>query len=142
MNTVILQTTARFLIGLLLVFAVFIFLRGHNAPGGGFLGGLGVAAAVTLYAFAFGPERALRFLRVDPRTLVGLGLLVAGGSGLVAALAGDPFMTGQWTTLDLPGTPELKLGTPLLFDLGVAMVVVGVGVTILVSLASEGRHDD
>jgi multicomponent Na+:H+ antiporter subunit B len=60
----------------------------------------------------------------------------------VAALAGDPFMTGQWTTLDLPGTPELKLGTPLLFDLGVAMVVVGVGVTILVSLASEGRHDD
>ncbi|MGD9932109.1 MAG: MnhB domain-containing protein [Dehalococcoidia bacterium] len=139
MTSLILQTTTRLLISLLLVVAVFFFARGHNAPGGGFIAGLGAVTAVLLYAFAFGSDAAVRFLRVDPRQLAGAGLLVALGSGLLAPLSGETYLTGWWTSLPLPGRADLKLGTPVLFDLGVAMVVLGVGVSILTSLASEAR---
>lgn len=137
MTSLVLRTTTRLLITLLLIVAVFFFARGHNAPGGGFIAGLGAVAAVLLYAFAFGSEAAVRFLRVDPRQLAGAGLLVALASGLFALAGDQPYMTGKWLSIDLPGRPELKLGTPVLFDLGVAMVVLGVGVSILISLASE-----
>jgi multisubunit Na+/H+ antiporter MnhB subunit len=139
--SVILQTTARLLVGLLILFAVSMFFRGHNAPGGGFIAGLGVTTAVVLYAVAFGPEAALRFLRVDPLQLAGAGLLVAIGSGLVAIFRAETFMAGQWFAVDLAGAPELKLGTPLLFDLGVMMVVIGIGVAILIELSTERRDD-
>ena len=137
MNSIILSTATRFLLPLLLLFSVFLLLRGHNAPGGGFAGGLVVAGAWTLYAIAQGLDDARRLLGVEPRKLITAGLLVAIGSAMFGPLAGEPFMTGQWWELSLPILKEVHLGTPLLFDVGVYLVVIGVTITVLMTLIEE-----
>ena len=133
MTSSILQTAARLLMPLLLLFAVFLLLRGHNQPGGGFVGGLVVAASFVLYSIAFGVGAARRALLVRPATLLGTGLLVALVSGLPAVVLGQPFMTSQWTTIAL-GSTKLDVGTPLVFDIGVFLAVVGVVLTIVFTL--------
>ena len=135
MTSIILSTATRYMLPLMLLFSVFLLLRGHNEPGGGFVGGLVAAAAFSLYAFAFGVERARQALRVDSRTLIGVGLLIAVSSGLVALLTLQPFMTGVWGDNPLPVVG--KVGTPVLFDVGVYFVVIGVTLTIIFSLAES-----
>ena len=135
MTSLILSTATRYLLPLLLLFSIFLLLRGHNEPGGGFVGGLVAAAAFALYAIAHGVTEARQTLRLLPRTLVGLGLLVAVGSGLVSLLLGQPFMTGLWDTRTVPVLG--KLGTPLLFDVGVYLVVIGITLLIIFTLAEE-----
>ncbi len=127
----IFRTGARLLMPVLLLFAVFLLWRGHNEPGGGFVGGLVAAAAFSLYLMAFGVNRARRALVVRPMTLLGVGLLVALASSIPAAVRGRPFLTAQWVT-----TP-LTLGTPMLFDIGVFLVVTGVVLMMIFSLAEE-----
>lgn len=131
MSSLILRTAARVLMPLLLLYGVFLLLRGHNAPGGGFAGGLVVAAAYSLGSFALGTAAARRALIVDPARLIGVGLLLALGSGLLPVLAGRPFLTAQWFA------PAIGLGSPLLFDLGVFCVVVGVVLTMTFTLGEE-----
>jgi multisubunit Na+/H+ antiporter MnhB subunit len=129
LTSTIFRTAARLLMPLLLLFAVFLLLRGHNEPGGGFVGGLVAAAAFALYAIAFGVERARQALLVKPVTLLGAGLLMALGSGLPAVLRGQPFMTAQWAL------GPVALGTPVLFDFGVFLVVASVVLMMIFSLA-------
>jgi multicomponent Na+:H+ antiporter subunit B len=119
---------------LLLLFAIFLLLRGHNEPGGGFVGGLIVAAAFVLYAIAYGVLAGRRALLVEPSTLLGAGLLVAVGSGLPAVVLGLPFMTAVWTTVGT-GSAAVDVGTPLVFDVGVFLAVIGVVLTIVFTLA-------
>jgi len=134
MTSSILQTAARLLMPLLLLFAVFLLLRGHNQPGGGFVGGLVVAASFVLYSIAFGVDAARRALLVRPSTLLGVGLLVALVSGLPGVVAGHAFMTALWTTVGA-GTMATAVGTPLVFDVGVFLAVIGVVLTIVFTLA-------
>ena len=134
MTSSILQTAARLLMPLLLLFAVFLLLRGHNQPGGGFVGGLVVSASFVLYSIAFGVDAARRALLVRPSTLLGMGLLVALVSGLPAVVAGHAFMTALWTTV-AAGSMAIAVGTPLVFDLGVFLAVIGVVLTIVFTLA-------
>ena len=134
MTSSILQTAARLLMPLLLLFAVFLLVRGHNQPGGGFVGGLVVAASFVLYSIAFGVDAARRALLVRPSTLLGIGLLVALVSGLPAVVAGHAFMTALWTTIGA-GSMAVAVGTPLVFDVGVFLAVVGVVLTIVFTLA-------
>jgi multicomponent Na+:H+ antiporter subunit B len=119
---------------LLLLFAIFLMLRGHNQPGGGFVGGLVVAASFVLYSIAFGVDAARRALLVRTSTLLGIGLLVALVSGLPGVVLGRPFMTSVWTTVALAST-EFDIGTPLVFDIGVFLAVIGVVLTIVFTLA-------
>lgn len=126
------QTAARYLLPLQLLFSVFLLLRGHNSPGGGFVAGLVVAAAFSLYAVAYDQQRARRLLRVEPFVLVGAGLLTALASGLIG-LAQGAFMTGEWLDVELPWI-SFGLGTPLLFDLGVYLTVAGVALKIVFTL--------
>lgn len=135
MTSLILSTAARYLLPLLLLFSIFLLLRGHNEPGGGFVGGLVAAAAFSLYALAYDVATARRAMLLGPRSLIGLGLLVALSSGLFALATRQPFMTGLWSIRELPVLG--KVGTPLLFDTGVYMVVLGVMLTIIFSLAEE-----
>lgn len=137
MNSLILQTTARLLQPLLILFSIILLLGGHNAPGGGFTGGLMAAAAFALYAIAYDVETTRRALRVEPRVLVAVGLLTAVASGVVSLLMGLPFMTGQWGYLQLPGLGKLDIGTPLVFDVGVYLVVLGIALLIVFPLAEE-----
>jgi multicomponent Na+:H+ antiporter subunit B len=136
-ESIILQTATRYMLPLLMLLSFFLLLRGHNKPGGGFIGGLVISTAFALYAIAYGGGAALQVLRVPPHSLIGVGLLMAGASGLVGFVTGYPFLTGHWFTLLVPGLGELHLGTPLLFDLGVYLVVVGVTLTIILSLAED-----
>jgi multicomponent Na+:H+ antiporter subunit B len=136
MISVILRTAARFLMTLLLLFSVFLLLRGHNEPGGGFIGGLVASAGFILYATAYDSDAARRALRIDPLAVAALGLLVASLSGIAAVLLGEPFLTGQWASLRLLGL-DLELGTPLVFDVGVYLVVLGVVLAVLLTLEDE-----
>jgi len=135
MSSLILSTATRYMLPLMLLFSVFLLLRGHNEPGGGFVGGLVAAASFALYAFAFNVSQARQALRVDPRRLIGLGLLTAVGSGALALFTGQPYMTGLWTKEAIPVLG--KVGTPVLFDVGVYLLVVGVTLTIIFSLAES-----
>jgi multicomponent Na+:H+ antiporter subunit B len=139
MSSVILATISRLLAGLLLIFSIFLLLRGHNLPGGGFAGGLVAASAVVLHALASGFPEARRMLWIDPRTLMALGLLVALGSGLAGMVGGWPFLTGLWDKTPLPVVG--KIGTPLVFDCGVYLVVLGVTCLIVFSLGEDGEGD-
>lgn len=137
MNSLVLETAARFLITLLLLFAVFLLFRGHNEPGGGFIAGLVVAAAVALYAFAHSIRAARGLLRVDPRLLIGGGLAIALLSTVPGVLESGAPLTGVWADVPLPGGAEVKLGSPLLFDLGVFFAVVGSAASVVLWLAEE-----
>lgn len=141
MTSTILRTATRLLMPLLLLFAVFLLLRGHNQPGGGFVGGLVVAASFVLYSIAFGVDAGRRALLVSPATLLGAGLLVALISGLPAVIAGRPFLTALWTEVRL-GPNTVAVGTPLLFDVGVFLAVIGVVLTIVFTLAEVSLSED
>ena len=135
MNSLVFRATTRAVTPLLLAFSLFMLLRGHNEPGGGFIGGLLAVTAFALYALAFDARRARALLRVSPRTLIAVGLLLAVASGCMAWLAGQPFMLGLWLPVELPA--ELKLGTVLLFDIGVYLVVLGAALLVLLTLSEE-----
>jgi len=134
-ESLILSTAARYLLPLLLLFSVFLLIRGHYEPGGGFVGGLVAAAAFALYAIAFGVSRTREVLRLDPRVLIGSGVLMAAISGMVAWAAGNPYLTAVWGKITWPVIG--KLGTPLFFDIGVYFVVLGVVLKIIFVLAEE-----
>jgi multicomponent Na+:H+ antiporter subunit B len=136
MKSVILDTAARFLLPLMLLFSIFLLLRGHNEPGGGFVGGLVASAAITLHAIAHGLPTARRALRIEPTTLIPIGLLIAAGSTLPSLLLGGPLMAGLWLPDPLPALG--KVGTPVIFDMGVYITVVGVLLTMIFALA-EGE---
>jgi multicomponent Na+:H+ antiporter subunit B len=136
-NSLILQTTSRLLQPLLLMFSVFLMLGGHNGPGGGFAGGLMAAASFALHTIAFDVRAAREALRFDPQNLISVGLALAVVSGLVSLLFGMPLMTSYWFAIPLGELGKLDLGTPLLFDLGVYLVVCGVTLLIIFSLAEE-----
>ncbi|MEX1114684.1 MAG: Na+/H+ antiporter subunit B [Akkermansiaceae bacterium] len=139
MNSVILATVSRLLTGLLLVFSVFLLLRGHNLPGGGFAGGLVAASAFVLYALASGFPAARRLLVFYPRVIMGFGLVLAIVAGLAGNVAGLPFLTGLWDKTPLPVIG--KLGTPLLFDVGVFFAVLGVTTLIVFSLGEDTEEE-
>lgn len=131
-KSLILMTGTRYLLPLLIMFALFLLLRGHNEPGGGFVGGLVTAAALALYAMAVGEREARRLIRIDAIYIIALGLVVALGSGLLAVLTQQQFLTGMWHSASIPLLG--KLGTPFMFDVGVYLVVTGIVVKILFTL--------
>lgn len=135
MNSLILTTATRFLMPLLLMFSIFLLFRGHDAPGGGFAGGLVAAGAFALYAITEGVQSARELLRADPRFLALTGLGLALVSGIIGLMLKRPFLSGIWAEGRFQGSGAL--GTPLLFDIGVYLLVVGVALTVLFSLAEE-----
>ena len=137
MESVLLQISARRLRPLLVVLSLVVLYRGHNEPGGGFIGGLMLGASLILYAMAFGVRKTQESIFFRPVALTAIGLLVALLSGLLALLAGHVYMTGEWITLFTGSLLELKLGTPLLFDLGVYLAVAGMLTLVMFSIMEE-----
>jgi multicomponent Na+:H+ antiporter subunit B len=133
-STLILSTAALAIVPLQLMFSIFLLLRGHDEPGGGFIGGLVAASAFVLYAFAFGAESTRRLLRVTPRDILAAGLLFALASTLPALWSGQPMLTAHWWELPLPGESYLKLSTVLIFDIGVYLTVLGTLMTFVIGL--------
>ena len=133
-GSLILSAAARLLLPLQLLFSIFMLLRGHDLPGGGFIAGLIAAGAFILYMFAYGPGPTRDLLRADPRSLAGIGLLLAAVSAIPAVFLGEAFFTAQWWPLDVPLIGEVKLSTPLIFDIGVYLTVLGAVLTIVMAL--------
>jgi multicomponent Na+:H+ antiporter subunit B len=138
MRTLIFRTVAPALTSLMLLFSVFVLLRGHNDPGGGFIGGLIAVAAVAIYGIAFGVPVARRALYFHPLSISGAGLLLSATSGLVSLASGVPFLTGIWTSFHLLGS-EVDISTVMAFDIGVYLVVLGSLASV--ALALEDRED-
>ncbi|MEM1223446.1 MAG: MnhB domain-containing protein [Verrucomicrobiota bacterium] len=116
----------RYTAPLLLIISLILLYRGHNYPGGGFIGGLIAASAILLYALAHDWKTACSKMPLEPLMLMLLGLALALGSGILSLFSGDVFMTGLWLPFfELPLLGKIKLGTPLLFDVGVYLTVVG-----------------
>lgn len=135
MKSLILRTAANYLLPLLLLFAVFILLRGHYLPGGGFVGGLVAAIAFVLHAFANGTQSTQKFLTYNPGYLLPVGLSVALISAIFPLFFGHPFFTGMWFPEPVPVIG--MVGTPLFFDIGVFLVVIGVTLTIIFTIAES-----
>ncbi|MGO4352485.1 Na+/H+ antiporter subunit B [Rhizobium sp. RAF36] len=139
MNTLIFRAIAPFLTALMLLFSVFILLRGHNEPGGGFIGGLIAASALAIYGIANGVPAVRRAIRIHPLAIAGAGLLMSTAAGLLSIISGVPFMTGLWIYPTILGL-EVPLSSVMLFDIGVYFVVLGAITAI--ALALEEREDD
>ncbi|KKB82709.1 monovalent cation/H+ antiporter subunit B [Devosia limi DSM 17137] len=137
MNTVIFRTIAPLIVSIMLVFSVYVCLRGHNEPGGGFIGGLIAASAIAIFGMSSGVERVRAAIRVDPLSIAGFGVFIAGLSGLMSLFTGSPFLTSIWLYLDL-GETVLPLSTPMIFDIGVYLVVFGTISAIALALEGEG----
>ena len=139
MNSLILRTVAPVLTALMLLFSIFVLLRGHNEPGGGFIGGLIAASALAIYGIAYGVSAVRRAIYFHPLALAGFGLLIATLSGFLSLFVDMPFMTGLWIYPSLFGV-EVPLATVISFDVGVYFVVVGAISSI--ALALEERETD
>ncbi|MGV3657552.1 MAG: Na+/H+ antiporter subunit B [Chitinophagaceae bacterium] len=135
MKQLIFKTATSFLLPLLLLFSIFILLRGHYLPGGGFVGGIIASIAFVLHAFAFGLRNTRKLLRISPMRLMPIGLALALFSAILPFFQGLPIMTGLW--LNNP-VPVIGLaGSALLFDLGVYIVVLGVALTIIFTISES-----
>jgi multicomponent Na+:H+ antiporter subunit B len=138
-RSVMLEFVARSAYWLMLAASVWILLRGHNAPGGGFIAGLVAVAATALLAIVYGIDCARRYLPLPPLQLAAAGVLLALISGLPGIVEGSPFLTHQWWSL-APGDNAIKLSTVILFDAGVYAAVWGAFAAYLFALLDE--HGD
>ena len=124
---------------LMLLASVILLFRGHNEPGGGFIGGLIAASGYILVALAVGPGEVKSKMLIQPLTLMALGLLLAVLSTLPSLLLGNEFMKGAWTELTIFSVKIMKLGTPLLFDTGVYLAVIGFTLNVIFVLMEEWK---
>lgn len=121
MNSLILLTAGRLLLPLALLLSLYLLWRGHNEPGGGFVGGLVAAVGFTVHALPRGRDALLGTLRWPPLSIAATGLLLALVSGMPALLGLEPFLTHQWKVWD----NGFAIGSALLFDIGVYLAVLG-----------------
>ena len=135
MNSVILKAATRILSGFVLVLSIYLLWRGHHLPGGGFIAGLVAATGFALMILSEGPGLIRNSLPIRPQQMMGSGILVAILAGVVGIMHDNPFLTGIWWPRD-----TAVIGTPLIFDVGVFLIVLGAILTILVAL-EENAHD-
>lgn len=134
--SLILRVSAPILFWLPFAISLYVLLRGHNEPGGGFIGGLLAAAGVLLYAIARGPEAARRKLRLSPGALCAIGLAIAAASGIPALFdPGRDYLAHFWWFVDV-GT-IVPVGTALVFDIGVYVTVLGTVCAMFLALVEE-----
>lgn len=136
-NDLILRTTSSLIIFIMLGFAVYLLLAGHNSPGGGFVGGLTTSAAIVLMYMAYGEKVVKKIIPINFRFFIPLGLLIATLTGLGALLFNVPFLTHTFGVFHIPFVGEIELATAMLFDLGVYFTVFGSMMTIILTIAED-----
>ncbi|GAA4441736.1 Na+/H+ antiporter subunit B [Ravibacter arvi] len=135
MQSTILKTATNYLLPLLLLFSVFILMRGHYESGGGFVGGLVASIAFVLHSFAYGLEKTKILLKYPPMSFIPIGLLLSFSAGVLPMFFGQAYMTGVWSKDPLPVIG--LVGSALFFDIGVFIVVIGVTLTILFTISES-----
>ncbi len=137
MGTLILKAATRLLVGLILVFSVYLLFRGHQSPGGGFAGALVAGTAFALFAISEGAAALRRALRIDPRLVTTAGLLTALTAGFIAVFRNQRFLTGLWWGWGRGADAHVIIGTPVIFDIGVYLTVLGTILTLVLALEEE-----
>ena len=137
MNTIIFRTVAPGIAALMLVFSIFVLLRGHNEPGGGFIGGLVAGCAFMLLYLAGGDRSLCRREPLAAEAFLGVGISLAALAGAVGWANGGEYLESGALAGTLPGLGEVKLSSGLVFDTGVYLVVVGLVLALLRSLGRE-----
>jgi multicomponent K+:H+ antiporter subunit A len=127
----------QWLFPVMVALAFYLFIRGHDMPGGGFAAGITLSIALILQYMALGTRKLEDRLRVRPIRWIGMGLLIAMGTGVGALLFGYPFLTSSFDYLKLPVFGSVPMASALLFDLGVFVLVVGATALVLVALAHQ-----
>lgn len=138
-NDMMIQTITRVVTLIILAFSIYLFLAGHNNPGGGFIGGLMTASAILLLYLSFDMKTIKKAIPFNFTHLIGIGLLLAVGTGISAMLFGYPFLTHFFEYFQFPLFGEVELTTALGFDLGVYLVVIGIALTIILTIAEDEK---
>lgn len=135
MNTLIVRTTLKLIVPLFMLASVYLLFRGHNLPGGGFIGGLIAAIPIVFHVMVYGSKKTKEIFKLNIFLLIGIGLLTAASSGLISMFLGDAFMTSLWGEFEIPllGKP----GTPIMFDIGVYLVVIGIVLRIAFAMSED-----
>jgi multicomponent Na+:H+ antiporter subunit B len=135
MRSLISEAVVKMLIPLFMFFSFYMLFRGHNEPGGGFIGGLIGTIVFILHGMIYGAAATRKLMPFDPFRLIFVGLLLAAVSGTFSFLLGDPYLTSLWSGFYLPffGKP----GTPILFDIGVYLLVMGVVLKITFTMLED-----
>lgn len=136
-NNLILRSTSSVIVFILLGFAFYLLLAGHNSPGGGFVGGLVSAAGLLLMYFAYGEKSVQKVLPINYMFLIPLGLCVATLTGLGSLLFNKPFLTQTFGSIHLPLFGEVEIATAMFFDIGVYLTVLGTTMTIILAVAFD-----
>lgn len=130
-NDIILQTITKVVLFIIVTFSIYLFFAGHNAPGGGFIGGLMTSSAIVLLLIAFDIKTVKKLLPVNYIIIAAIGLFIAVMTGVGSFFFDVPFLTHTFGHFHLPLLGDTELATAVLFDLGVYLVVIGVTMTII-----------
>ena len=136
-NEVILQSISKIVIFIILTLAFYLFFAGHNAPGGGFIGGLVLASSFVLLLLAFDIETLRKRIPIDFKIVAAIGSMIVLLTGLGAVVFGEPFLKQGITSFEIPLYGEVEISTVTIFELGVALTVVGVVITIILSISED-----
>ncbi|QKY70658.1 Na(+)/H(+) antiporter subunit B [Lentibacillus sp. CBA3610] len=136
-NDVILHSVTKVAVFIILTLAVYLFFSGHHNPGGGFIGGLILSSAFVLLFLTFDVETVKTAVPVDFKTVAAVGAFTAVATGLGSLFFGQPFLSQAFGYFGLPILGETELATVTLFESGIALVVVGVVVTIILSIGED-----
>jgi multisubunit Na+/H+ antiporter MnhB subunit len=141
-RSAILDEADRWLFPVIVVVSVFVTFRGHNAPGGGFAGGLIAGCAYVLRFLAGGELRVRDTTIVRPVGFIGFGLLVAVATAVAPLVVGDPLLESTIWLIDVPAVGEVKLVSSTFFDIGVYFLVIGTVLAVLVALGADPIHEE
>lgn len=136
-NDVILRTVTRIIVFIILTLGVYLFLSGHNKPGGGFIGGLVLGSAIVLLYLTNDIETIRKSLPFDFKIVAAIGVMLALLTGFGSFLFGAPFLSQSFGYFELPIFGKTELTTVTIFEAGVALAVVGVVVTIIISISED-----
>lgn len=139
-HPMMLATVSRALLPLALLVSAYIFLRGHNLPGGGFIAGLVTAVALILQYIANGVDFMRERSKLNYQWLISVGLIIAGVTGMGSWLFGYPFLSSWFEYFSLPGVGKFELASAMVFDLGVYLTVIGSTLLILGNLGALTTH--
>lgn len=136
-NDVVLETISKIAIFIILTFGFYIFLAGHNNPGGGFIGGLVFSSAFILMFLAFDVETVVQSMPLDFRAVTIIGCLISIATGIIPIFFGHPMLTHEDSYMTLPMLGEIHLSSVTLFELGILLTVVGAVVTIMLAISGD-----
>lgn len=136
-NDVILHTVTKLASIIIFAFSIHLFMAGHHQPGGGFIGGLTTAAGIILMFLAFDTETIKKHLPIDYKKMAALGVLISVLTGVGGLIFGESFLEQTFGYIDIPIFGTTELATAVLFDVGVALAVIGTSVSIILSISED-----